>query len=270
MYGLLIPDRESTGLRIRLREETVCGLAILRAEVPLGNRCGPKREKRRLLKGGELLRKQGVRELLNLPDAPFWSVLAQTGLRPVDTGELCRATAAPLALTVLRLRGWEPGRATVTLSGERAGKYLLRAAEELAGKVARVVIDVPNEGERLARQLQWEHGMPVLTPGVVRAALTLAFDPSRTGRGATLLLYGPRPKLLGAEVYARGVEVPEGYPSMPLLAALRERGLISDKMLRAGCGAEAKEEIFLDNSLQNTYNSLDNKNGSVSDRTDTT
>lgn len=245
MYGRVIP-KEGRGGRVRLREEKICGLTVLSAEVSVGGR---REAERRLLRAGEKLRAQGVRQLLEPPDSPFWTVLTRCGLRPVDVGELCRALAAEVTVCALRLRGWEPQRAAVTLSGERAGRHLLRAAERLTERVARVMIDVPGEGRKLAQQLLRRRGLPVLDPGAVRPALTVAFDPGQRVRGAALLLYGPRPQLLGTQIFARGIEVPEDCPAMPLLAALRERGLISDRDLGVMETDGKERELPLDNSF---------------------
>jgi len=232
VYGILIQNREDAGRHIHLREETVFGLNILKAAVPLKGRLGKRQEKHRLLRVGKVLYKRGVRVLLNPPDFWGWPVLEQVGLQPVDIGELCRAAAASLALKILEMRGWEPERAVVMLAGERAGRYLLRAAEELVNHVSRVVIDVPGEGRMLSEWLHREYGLPVLTSGSVRPALILAFDPSWHGTGTVLPLYGVRPKLLGAQIYAEGVVIPKEYPGMSLLAALFEHGLISAEKLR--------------------------------------
>lgn len=237
MYGWLTVDgkrRKAAPVRVFL-----CGLPLWKAE----GSSGP----RGLQRAAKALAKAGARQIIAPEGEEIRAALDRYGLRPVDTAGLCRAAAAPLALTALTLRGWDPARAVVELRGSGLTLPLVRTAETLAGRVCRLVIAVPRGGDALADHLRRTYGLPVLLPGSVRPALAVEFDPCGQGKGPTLRLWGERPELLGAEVGDVGVEPPPGCPSMPLLAALWESGLLSADELyaREGKSAESGPEYPL-------------------------
>lgn len=236
MYGYLILDPKQTGRRAVLEHRMLCGLSVLQARVPVPEGLPEKRRTRRVFQAAVRLWNSGVSRVLTPRSFPEREALRRTGLAEVETAELCRAAAAPLTVTALTLRGWEPGRAVVALAGERVSGPLLRAAETLAVQVNCLQIHVPVGGRELAEYLHEEYGLPVLLPGTVRPALTVDFDGSWEGRGAALRLWGEQPDLLGAEVWVPGLELPEECDPMPLLAALRDSGMLSDSSLRARPG----------------------------------
>lgn len=216
MYGWLTLDgkrRRAAPVRLFL-----CGLPLWRVE---GTGDG-----RGIGRAARALARAGARRII-LPDGTDPSLLAPYGLYPVDTAGLCRAAAVPLTLAALTLRGWDPARAAVELRGSGLTLPLVRTAEALAGEVCRLVIRVPRGGEELAAHLSRVWGLPLLLPGAVRPALTVEFDPCEPGPGPALRLWSKQPQLLGVELEARGVEIPPQCPSLPLLAALWESGLLS-------------------------------------------
>lgn len=231
MYAQLVPlgHGERSGPP---RRAELWGLTVLRAGFPTRGGGLFRRRERALRRTAARLREQGVRHALAPRDFPWWPLLEEAGLSPVETAGLCQAVAAPLTMEALALRGWEPGRAVVALAGEHVTLPLARCAERLAGQVRGLIVQVPRDGETLAARLQRDWGLPVWVPGAARPALTVAFDGSWRGSGPALRLYGPAPELLGAEVWAEGVEPGPDWEPMPLLAALWEGGALPGGALR--------------------------------------
>lgn len=231
MYGYLTlcPQRRRT----QLENGELCGLPVLRAEVGAPDTLNGKRLERRIYRAAARLWEHGVSHVLTTTGFSWWTTVRRAGLAPVETETMCRAAAAPLALAALEVRGWEAERAVVALAGRRVSPAMMRAAEMLARRVCRLVVEVPDGGTALAEYLHEEYGLPVLLPGTVRPAITVAFDASWTGRGAALKLWGEKPDLLGTEIWVPGLALPEGCEPLPLLAALWECGRISDGALLA-------------------------------------
>lgn len=236
MYGYLVPAEELEGRKTLVTREALCGLPVLRALVPAPARLGARRLERRLERAAARLWTAGVSRVLVPAGFSWWPVLERAGLAPVETGELLRAAAAPLALAALTVRGWEPGRAVVALAGERVSASLFQTAEALAPKVCRLVVEVPAGGAALADYLHEEYGLPVLPPGMVRPALTVAFDAFWQGRGPALRLWEDPPDLLGTELWSPGLELPEDCAPLPLMAALWGSGLLPGGLLARPAG----------------------------------
>ena len=232
MYGFLLPDEKQTGRHVVLSCEVLCGLPVLQVSIPMERRLSKKRLERRVRQAAEQLCRNGVRRVLTPSEFPWDETLSQWGLSKVKTTELCRAAAAPLALTALELRGWTAQRAVVTLAGRRVNAPLVCAAETLAKRVSGLHIAVPDGGMELAEYLRKEYGLPIV-PETVRPALTVAFDESWQGRGAALRLWGDEPELLGTEVYVPDLKLPWNCDAQSLLAALWESGLIPQGRLCA-------------------------------------
>ena len=226
----MLEDRRR-GSRAALDRAVLCGLPVLRARVPAPDGLGERRLERRIFRAAARLWAAGVSRVLLPEDFPCPEAVARAGLAQVETGGLVRSAAAALTLAALERRGWEPGRAVVALAAAELTVPLVRAAEELSARVCRIVVEVEQGGELLAGYLHGEYGLPVLPPGVVRPAITAAFDESWQGNGPVLRLYGPRPDLLGTELWSPGLTLPEDCAALPLLAALWESGLLSGGLL---------------------------------------
>ena len=233
VYGYLKLNKEQTGRRPVLEYRMLCGLSVLQASVPVSNAPSTRQEERRVCRAAVKLWESGVNRILLPRNFPWKECLKRAGLAEVETVQLCRAAAAQLAIEVLMLRGWEPERATVALAGKRIDRSILQTAEQLAQRVSTLKIEVPGGGTELAAWLQEEYGLPVIQSDTVRPALTVAFDEYWEGRGPALRLWGEHPDLLGTELWAPGMEMPEDCDPMPLLAALWESGMITVQMLRA-------------------------------------
>lgn len=233
MYGYLTLESEGRGRRAVLEQRVLCGLPVLQARVPMPENLPEKKRRRRIYQTAVRLWNSGVSRVLLPKGFSETDCLSRAGLATVETVQLCRAAAASLVLTVLDLRGREPEKAVVALAGERVNAVIVRTAEALAPRVSCLQIDVPIGGEELARYLHEEYGLPVLLLGTVYPALTVDFDGAWHGRGSVLRLWGESLDLLGTEVWVPGLDIPEECDPMPLLAALRDSGLLSDSGLRA-------------------------------------
>lgn len=236
MYGYLVLRQGVKGRRCALGGGRVLGMALVRAEVPVPPGLRERALLRRVRKAGERLWEQGVNRVLTAEDFPpaLWEPLGRAGLAPVEVEALCREEAEPLVLALLAARNIPPRGAVVCLSGGYALGAVQNAAEALARRVGRIVIDCPGRGEELARWLSREYGLPQIEPGTVRPDVTAAFSPER-GEGADLRLYGREPDLGGLRLLPAGRALPEGYAPLPLLAALRECGCLGrDELLAVG------------------------------------
>ncbi len=143
------------GLRTRLTREEALGLPLLRAQTA-GRRPGAVR------RAARALRKQGVRRALVPPGFPDWELLEGQGIRPVETGDFCRALAPAIALAALKGMGIPPEQGVVVLRGERVTRALRLTALALCPRVKGVLVDAPSGGEALRRELRREYGVPAL------------------------------------------------------------------------------------------------------------
>ena len=114
MTGHIVPGAGNRFL-VRLSRERLLGLPLLRAEVP-----GKSLTPRRVRRTARALRKAGVVRVLAPEEFPLWNEVLAQGLRPVETGELCRALAVPVTLAALAGDGVPLRQASVTLRGDRA------------------------------------------------------------------------------------------------------------------------------------------------------
>lgn len=220
MLGVLrwSPDR-----RVVLGRGQVLGLPVLEARLDPGGRWGG----RRLDRAARLLARQGIRRILPLRDFDRWRELERRGLLPVEPLPLYRAMAGELALAVLHRAGKEAGRAGIALRGERVDAELARAARLLCPRVRTLIIQVPRGGEQLARELYWEFGAAVSPEGETDAAVRF----SGRGRDGELVLCGPMPQLLGLELKAPGLDLPEEPEPLPVLTALWQAGRLELEQL---------------------------------------
>ncbi|MCD7917089.1 MAG: hypothetical protein LUF84_01290, partial [Clostridiales bacterium] len=140
--------------RPRYYEESVCGLPLLRVELP--RRWNGRRV-------GAVLRRAGVRYALNLPETG--AILPEPPL--ISTRSLWQSVAAELALAELTRRGIPWGEASVGVLSSRTTKEVWDTLERLSGRVRALALNLP-ERERVALRLQRDSGVPVLAgPGDV-------------------------------------------------------------------------------------------------------
>ena len=206
---------EERGLLVQIAPERLLGLPLLRGEPP-----GESFTARRVRRTARALRRRGVRR----------------GLEPVETGELCRALAAPIALAALEGLEIPPERASVALRGERVTRSLRAAALELCPRVRQLLVEVPAGGEELRRELRRTFGLPAVEPGAGRKAqLALCFSPPGGATGERLDLSGPRPELAGFRFGLAEGALPPDVDALPLLAALWTAGRLSPGEMAVTC-----------------------------------
>lgn len=234
MLGHLVADRAGRGWRCRLEEERVLGLSMLRAVVPAPPGLREKALRRRVYRAGERLWEQGVNRVLVQEGFPpeLWELLRRAGLAPVETETLCRELTAPLVLALLERKGLDPAKSVVCLAGSCALGAMQNAAEDLSRQVGKLIIDCPGRGKVLSLWLHQEYGLPLMEPGSVPPDVTVSFSPEK-GEGADLLLCSPAPGLGGLRLVPREGDLPEGFDSLPLLAALRESGCLEREAIQA-------------------------------------
>lgn len=229
MYGHLVLDAAGTGRRGAASQERVCGMALACMSVPAPPGLRERVLLRRLYRAGVRLWEQGVNRVLVDREFPhtLWPVLERAGLRPVEPESLCQEAAPALLLALLARRGLPPARAAVCLCAGCAAGPVQSAALALAPRVGRLVIDCPLRGGELARWLNREYGLPLVEPGTIPADVTAVFTPERRETPAQLQLYGPAPRLAGLCLAPAQGELPPRFEALPLLAALRESGLLA-------------------------------------------
>lgn len=219
MIGHIVPG-PGRALGLRLSIERALGLPLLRVETP-----GPEIKPRHTRRAARILRKKGVRRVLVPAEFPHWDILERHGLQGVETGEFCRALAAPIALAALKRDGVRPQMATVVLRGERVTRAMRTAALALCSRVKHLVISAPTGGEALRAELRQEFGIPALEDGPARRSdLGIHFSPA-AGRGErTIDLAGPEPSVEGFSFSVERGEFPADCQTVPLLSALWESG----------------------------------------------
>lgn len=222
---------EERGLLVQIAPERLLGLPLLRGEPP-----GESFTARRVRRTARALRRRGVRRVLAPEGFPFWREVWSQGLEPVETGELCRALAAPIALAALEGLEIPPERASVALRGERLTRSLRAAALELCPRVRQLLVEVPAGGEELRRELRRTFGLPAVEPGAGRKAqLALCFSPPGGATGEGLDLSGPRPELAGFRFGLAEGALPPDVDALPLLAALWTAGRLSPGEMAVTC-----------------------------------
>lgn len=219
MLGMLCWSRG----RVTLKQSQVMGLAVLQAHLQAGGYW----EERRLDRAARLLVRRGVRRMLPARDFERWYVMARHGLAPVDPLPLYRAMGAELVLAALKKRGVEPDCGAVALVGEGVDADLARVARRLCPRVRTLLLEVSYGAQRLARELYWEFGAAVSVGG--EADVRVRFSGPAQPEELTLC---DVPELLGLELEAPGLELPEELEPLPLLTALWQAGQIHLEELR--------------------------------------
>lgn len=219
MTGHIVPGEENRFL-VRLAREQVLGLPLLRGEAP-----GSGFTARRVRRTARVLRRRGAARVLAPEGFPFWREVLSQGLRPVETGELCRALAVPIVLAGLEAEEVPPRLATVTLRGDRVTRSLREAALVLCPKVRQLLVEVPAGGEELRRTLRREFGLPVVERPAEPVHLTLCFSaPAGAAAGRSVDLSGDLPAPSGYRFRLADGELPADADALPLLSALWSSG----------------------------------------------
>lgn len=199
--------RWGSGRKIVFGAERMLDLSVLTVALPQRAR----RPERAVRKGISLFLKHRVKYVLTPSDFPWWSILIELGLRPVDTIPL-RCALTPVWVTAqLKRRGITQEQAILRLKGERWEPALEGLARDLCPIVRRLVFDVPG-GEAVANRLRCEMGLPVLPGHITNVHLTLWLNDG--------------PVLTGAEFTLPGRELPADCDRLPMISVLWEAGRI--------------------------------------------
>lgn len=201
-----------TGRRghVRLYRHRIQGLTVLEAALP--GKEGRFLAKRRAQKGLKLLRQTGCKRLL----APCTE---ENTFPLVHTRALWQSMAGPLALTELDLQGLEPRRCVVALHSDRPSRSFLRACQLLAREVKALSLSLESS-EQMMWQLQQQLGIPLVEGS---GDVTLSFLPG-VCRKKYFALGNLDPIIPDYRLSLDGLELPEGCPELPLLAALLDAG----------------------------------------------
>lgn len=218
MIGQLVWTGERR-LRTRLKRETVCGISILRAELPgtPDDPGAPRRKERGLW----LLEREGCRRLMEGTDAaelPF-----------VITRPLWQSVAAPLTLSFFQKNGQRPERARVALESDRVTRPLFAACCQLITAVRGISLSHCRGSEELAWWLERQYGVPVTSGG---GDVTVRFTPGMGEPGACLPLGEDAPSLPDFTLDLKDGTLPGDYPKLPLMTVLMEEGRIHPKEIQ--------------------------------------
>ncbi|MCD7761546.1 MAG: hypothetical protein LUH16_07220 [Clostridiales bacterium] len=198
------------GHRVRLTAHNILGLAVWEARLP--GSPGSPLARRRMAKGLDELEEAGCRRLLSpCPLVPCYPM--------VHTRSLWQAVAAPLILADLRQRGLEPCRSVVAVRGDRMTRSYLRTCQALAREVKALSLSLLRQ-ETFCWNLQQELGVPLVEGG---AAATLSFLPGQW-RPGFFPLGDEDPSMGSWRLELPGLTLPDGCPSLPVLAALLDAG----------------------------------------------
>lgn len=219
MLGLL---QYSPGRSISMERTQLLGLPVLRVSLVSGGYW----EKHRLSRAARLLKRQGVHTVLMPKDFDRWDIFARQGLTGVNVLPLYRAMADKLVLAELKRRGVEPQKACVILRGEQVDADLARTARALCPRVRSVAIQTQWGAQHLSRELYWEFGAVAATGE--RGDVTVCFGGERQEGELGLCT---QPELLGLELQADGLTVPEELEWEPVLAALWQAGRLKAEQL---------------------------------------
>ena len=219
MLGLLCWSEERG---VRMERTQLLGLPVLQASLLPGGRW----ERQRLGHAARRLERQGVRRVLVSKGFKRWEVLARWGLTGVDPRPLYRAMADRLVLAELERRGMKGCEACVALRGECVDSDLARTAHLLCPQVRTLLIQVERGGDKLTRELYRAFGAGA--PPCAQADVAVRFGGVRQ-EGELVLC--DRPELLGLELEASNLGIPEEMESLPLLTALWQSGLLNLQQL---------------------------------------
>lgn len=218
---------QGKGWRPTVEVETVRGLPVLCARIPVKAGIREHAIRCRILRAVRLLRRAGIRRVLSDEGFMWWTFLREWELLPMDVEAFCQRLASRLALAALARKGVSPAQAIVALRGNRVSRPFFQAAMELAPVVRAMAVTSPNGGEALSAYLRQEYGVPVLEEGVgATADLTLEFSFLQGGTDERLILYGDV-ELNGVEVIPEEGNWPSEFAPLPLAAALWESGIMN-------------------------------------------
>lgn len=193
-----------------LLAHTVLGMTVLEARIP-GKPDGYF-AKRRILRALDRLESAGCgRLLISCPLRPEFPV--------ITTRSLWQSMAAPVAIAALRSQGKDPLRCVVGIQADRPSRSVIRACVALSREVRALALS--RRAERLLGwKLEQTFGVPLVSGG---EDVTLSFLPG-VSTPERFALGEQNPVIPGFTLAVPDLELPEGCPPLPLLAALLEQG----------------------------------------------
>lgn len=185
--------------------------------------------RRRAASAAKKLQKLGITRAVFPGNFPYEAVFTKHGISPVEVMPLYRNLAGEWLRAEIAAKGLS-GTATAAVSGDRLTGELVRAVTELCLRYRYVLLDVPDGGEELARQLRREYGV----------SLILRPNAGQLAAAEAVLLFAPRPMLRNTVVLALydGAKPPENVTlTLPALDDQLPSGCRRDQLLAALCGA---------------------------------
>ena len=223
----------------RAEERTILRMRFCAADILRRERTPAAVLRGRARAAARALSRAGVVRAVFPEDFAFLPAFAKQNVVPVDVLPLYRRLAGEWLRAGLAARGVS-GAAMAALCADRLTGEAVRAVTELCLRYRYVLLDVPEGGEELARQLRREFGVSlILRPAAGQLA---AAD------GA--LLFSPRSELRGPVTLALydGAQPPENVRMrLPALEEQLPQGCRRDQLLAAlwGAGALRPEQIEL-------------------------
>lgn len=196
--------------RVRLETHQVLGMNVF--EVRLPGREDQRSASKRVQKGLRLLENAGCKRLLAPCSEP-------SPLPLVHTRALWQTMAPALALADLQSQGLDPRRSVAALCSDRLSRSFLRTCRLLSREVKALSISLDGS-DRLEWQLQQELGIPLIQGG---GDVTLSFLPG-VCRKHYYSLGNADPVIPDCQIMLEGLCLPDGCPTLPLLAALLDSG----------------------------------------------
>lgn len=187
--------------------------------------------RRRAASAAKKLQKLGITRAVFPENFPYEAVFAKHGVSPVEVMPLYRNLAGEWLRAEIAAKGLS-GTATAAVCGDRLTGELVRAVTELCLRYRYVLLDVPDAGEELARQLRREYGV----------SLILRPNAGQLAAAEAALLFAPRPMLRSTVVLALydGAKPPENVTlTLPALDDHMPPGCRRDQLFAALCGAGA-------------------------------
>ncbi|WP_312614875.1 hypothetical protein [Oscillibacter sp.] len=187
--------------------------------------------RRRAAGAAKKFQKVGVTRAV-FPEAfPYEAIFEKYGVFPVEVTRLYRSIAGEWLRAELANRGIS-GATRVAVCADHLTGELVRAVTELCLRYRYVLLDIPDGGEELARQLRREFGVSLL----LRPA------PAQMEAAEALLLFAPRPELHCAVTLPLydGAPVPAHVIlNVPVQEERMPHGCRRDQLFAALCSAGA-------------------------------
>ena len=257
MVGLLLwkeERREKRERAVQVGERSILHMRFRCGEILRTGRTPEAVLRRRTVSALKRLRKAGVDRLVLPEDFPFEELLERFDLQAASAASLRQALAADWVRWHLAEQGVSAASAPVAVSADRLSGEVVRTVTELALRHRYVLLDLPQGGEELCRRLRREYGISILLgpseEQLAEAGALVLFAPRPDCRApAALRVYDervPLPRLTLPPVLEE--KLPAGTRREPLLAVLREAGVLRAGQITMERSNSAKKGLLLANT----------------------